>query len=146
MKRPLAPLLAAAGLLLAIAMALLAKPEERPLDIYWIDVEGGAATLIVTPAGESILIDTGLPKQLHIDRIAIDANQRGQGWGPAFYRDFEQWARQERLKQLCAEVNVVPPNPRSVRFHEIYGFSSIEEFEPTGSPDYRVIMLAKALG
>lgn len=31
------------------------------LDIYWTDVEGGAATLIVTPAGESVLIDTGNP-------------------------------------------------------------------------------------
>ena len=31
------------------------------LDVYWIDVEGGAATLIVTPADETILIDSGNP-------------------------------------------------------------------------------------
>ncbi len=31
------------------------------LDIYWVDVEGGAATLLVTPAGETVLIDTGNP-------------------------------------------------------------------------------------
>ena len=31
------------------------------LKVYWIDVEGGAATLVITPAGESILIDTGNP-------------------------------------------------------------------------------------
>jgi len=29
------------------------------LDIYWIDVEGGASTLIVTPDGHSVLMDTG---------------------------------------------------------------------------------------
>ena len=29
------------------------------LDIYWIDVEGGASTLIVTPGGQSVLMDTG---------------------------------------------------------------------------------------
>jgi beta-lactamase superfamily II metal-dependent hydrolase len=29
------------------------------LDIYFIDVEGGQATLIVTPARESLLVDTG---------------------------------------------------------------------------------------
>jgi competence protein ComEC len=34
---------------------------ERGLDIYFIDVEGGAATLLVTPAGESMLIDSGYP-------------------------------------------------------------------------------------
>jgi beta-lactamase superfamily II metal-dependent hydrolase len=31
------------------------------LDIYFIDVEGGQSTLVVTPAGESLLIDTGFP-------------------------------------------------------------------------------------
>ena len=31
------------------------------LDIYWIDVEGGAATLIVTPDSETILMDAGWP-------------------------------------------------------------------------------------
>ena len=33
--------------------------QTRNLDIYWIDVEGGAATLIVSPSGESMLVDTG---------------------------------------------------------------------------------------
>jgi beta-lactamase superfamily II metal-dependent hydrolase len=33
----------------------------RNLDIYWVDVEGGGATLIVTPAGQSLLVDTGNP-------------------------------------------------------------------------------------
>src|SRR4029450_1170638 len=29
------------------------------LDIYWIDTEGGASTLIVTPGGQSVLMDAG---------------------------------------------------------------------------------------
>ena len=33
--------------------------QTKNLDIYWIDVEGGASTLIVAPSGESLLIDTG---------------------------------------------------------------------------------------
>jgi len=39
------------------------------LTIYWIDTEGGAATLIVTPSGESVLIDTGNPGGRDADRI-----------------------------------------------------------------------------
>ncbi|MEJ7737995.1 MAG: MBL fold metallo-hydrolase [Chitinophagaceae bacterium] len=39
------------------------------LTIYWIDTEGGAATLIVTPSGESILIDAGNPGGRDADRI-----------------------------------------------------------------------------
>ena len=31
----------------------------KTLDIYVVDVEGGNATLFVSPSGESLLIDTG---------------------------------------------------------------------------------------
>jgi len=34
-------------------------PAAKDLEIYFIDVEGGQATLFVTPAHESLLIDTG---------------------------------------------------------------------------------------
>ena len=46
---------------------------------------------------------------------------------------------------MLAEVNIVPPNPRSLRFHEIFGFDPVEQFEPTGSADYRVVMLQRNL-
>lgn len=36
----------------------LAK-KDKPLRIFFIDVEGGQSTLVVTPAGKSVLIDTG---------------------------------------------------------------------------------------
>lgn len=47
--------------------------DERDgrLDIYFIDVEGGAATLFVTPAGESLLIDSGYPDNNGRDRNRI---------------------------------------------------------------------------
>lgn len=31
------------------------------LDIYWIDVEGGGATLMVSPSGQTLLVDGGFP-------------------------------------------------------------------------------------
>ena len=47
---------------LLLSLLLLALPAaSQTLDIYWIDVEGGAATLIVTPAGETVLMDAGWP-------------------------------------------------------------------------------------
>ena len=50
------------GLLAFLVSILLLSPAwSGSLKVYWIDVEGGAATLVVTPAGETILIDTGLP-------------------------------------------------------------------------------------
>src|SRR6266540_959943 len=51
-------------LLIIAASAGAAQKSEttrRTLDIFYIDVEGGAATLVVTPAGESVLVDAGWP-------------------------------------------------------------------------------------
>jgi beta-lactamase superfamily II metal-dependent hydrolase len=42
---------------------------DKTLDIYWMDVEGGGATLIVTPENQSVLIDTGNPGVRDPDRI-----------------------------------------------------------------------------
>ena len=38
-----------------------AAQTAKPLEVYFIDVEGGQATLFVTPSGQSMLIDTGYP-------------------------------------------------------------------------------------
>lgn len=64
MKRFLAiPLVAAAAALIALPARKPAAAAARPLEIYFVDVEGGAATLTVTPAGESVLIDSGWPRE-----------------------------------------------------------------------------------
>src|SRR5436853_5067799 len=49
-------------LVLAVAVFLAGVPlraQPRDFEIYWIDVEGGAATLVVSPSGESLLYDAG---------------------------------------------------------------------------------------
>jgi beta-lactamase superfamily II metal-dependent hydrolase len=51
------------------ALPLLLSAGDQTLDIYWIDSEGGGSTLIVTPAGESVLIDTGNPGGRDSQRI-----------------------------------------------------------------------------
>ena len=50
------------ALLISLAPLLaLQAPPRITLDMYFIDVEGGQSTLLVTPAGESFLIDAGFP-------------------------------------------------------------------------------------
>src|SRR5262245_19147470 len=56
------------SLCLCGSISLGAEPK-RGLDIYFIDTEGGAATLIVTPAGESVLIDCSNPGPRDAERI-----------------------------------------------------------------------------
>lgn len=57
---------------------MLAK-SSNDLRVYFVDVEGGQATLFVTPKGESLLIDTGWPgnEGRDADRIAAAAKSAG---------------------------------------------------------------------
>ena len=75
MKHPLFLALFAA-LALAVAPAR-ADQKTKTLDVYWIDSEGGGSTLIVTPAGESVLIDTGNPGGRDPGRIVATAKAAG---------------------------------------------------------------------
>ena len=56
-----------------------AAQTSKPLQIYFVDVEGGQATLVVSPSGESLLIDTGWPgyEGRDADRILTAAHQSG---------------------------------------------------------------------
>jgi competence protein ComEC len=65
-------------LALLLAPAGMLNAQSRTLDIYWVDVEGGAATLIVSPSGESMLIDTGYQDgDRDAKRIFATAKQAG---------------------------------------------------------------------
>src|SRR3984885_9921689 len=57
--------------------ALPGRAAEAGLEIYWIDVEGGGGTLIITPARQSILIDTGWPWGPSAARIRDAATNAG---------------------------------------------------------------------
>ncbi|MHB1021676.1 MAG: ComEC/Rec2 family competence protein [Acidobacteriaceae bacterium] len=61
------------------AKAAPASHSKKPLQIYFIDVEGGQSTLFVTPAGDSLLIDTGWPGNhgRDADRILAACKQAG---------------------------------------------------------------------
>ena len=72
----------AASLTLFLVFAASAMPPgdaQKPLQVYFVDVEGGQATLFVTPAGQSLLIDTGWPgfDGRDADRIVAAAKNAG---------------------------------------------------------------------
>lgn len=74
MKKSLPLLLCMAGTFLAFTScqteaSTSSDAQAEGLSLYWIDVEGGAATLLVTPAGESVLFDTGNPGERDAGRI-----------------------------------------------------------------------------
>jgi beta-lactamase superfamily II metal-dependent hydrolase len=71
------------GLFATFAFALTLQAQNAAaagkLRVYFIDVEGGQSTLFVTPAGKSLLIDTGWPDNnfRDADRIVAAAKSAG---------------------------------------------------------------------
>src|SRR5260370_11235911 len=60
--RKMLPLLVAAVLLVPISLVRAQQSQQqKPLDTYFLDTEGGQATLLVSPSGQTMLVDTGFP-------------------------------------------------------------------------------------
>jgi len=71
-----------AAILSSIALTVFsfkAHASTKDLKIFFVDVEGGQATLIVAPSGQSLLIDTGWPgfNGRDADRIVAAAKSSG---------------------------------------------------------------------
>ena len=68
-------------LLLIVLLAMAGAPLQAAdtLSVYFIDVEGGQATLFVSPSGKSMLVDTGWPgfNGRDADRIVAAAKDAG---------------------------------------------------------------------
>lgn len=64
---------------LFIALVAAGDTDADTLDIHFIDVEGGAATLIVTPERQSVLIDAGYRRDDHRDVERIERALRDAG-------------------------------------------------------------------
>jgi beta-lactamase superfamily II metal-dependent hydrolase len=68
-------ILASLVFVVAIGASPARSQAARPLQVYWIDVEGGGATLIVTPARQSVLVDAGNPGGRDAGRIIKTARE-----------------------------------------------------------------------
>jgi len=62
-----------------VGLGVVTAAAGRSLEIYFIDVEGGASTLLVTPAGESVLIDAGYGQREGRDPARVMAAMREAG-------------------------------------------------------------------
>src|SRR5690606_828276 len=63
--------------LLAGALMSFSPASAQNLDIYFVDTEGGQATLYVSPSGESLLVDTGNPGERDHNRLMATIRAAG---------------------------------------------------------------------
>ncbi len=84
------------------------------------------------------------PSFLYVDRIAISADATRRGIGRRIYEQAIALAEKKGRPALCAEVNTVPPNPRSMGFHESFGFQEMARTQPYGGEE-EVSMLVRSI-
>jgi competence protein ComEC len=100
-------------------------PANKSLQIYVTDVEGGNATLFVTPSGESVLIDTGNPGARDADRIAAAAKAAGlqqidhaitTHWHGDHYGGMPDVAARIPIRHFVDHGPTIEPQARSTEF------------------------------
>ena len=123
-------LLGTAFLGLSVATAQAQAPTTRTtLDIYVVDVEGGNATLFVTPSGESVLMDTGnvAPDAARRDAARIVAAVKDAGltqidplitthWHGDHFGGMAEFERQVPIRHYIDHGDSVQPQPANTEF------------------------------
>ncbi|HHY99868.1 MAG TPA: GNAT family N-acetyltransferase [Bacillota bacterium] len=64
-------------------------------------------------------------KFLYIDRVVASVKQQGSGLGKMLYEDVFKHAKSIDVPVVTAEIDIEPPNPVSLKFHEKFGFKEV---------------------
>jgi predicted GNAT superfamily acetyltransferase len=76
---------------------------------------------------------------LYLDRIVVAEHARRTGVGRTLYDDINRFAY-GRWSRITLEVNLLPPNPGSLSFHEHQGFRRVGVREENGGSKAVVLM------
>lgn len=95
-------------LLSSLLGCTLALAARKPLRVYAIDVEGGQATLLVSPSGQSLLVDTGWPGFNGRDADRIVAAAKAAGIKKIDYVVITHYHRDHvgGVEQLAQRINI----------------------------------------
>ena len=69
---------------------------------------------------------------LYVDRVVVDLTKQSLGLGRLFYEEVFKHARKTGADLVAAEIDINPPNPTSLKFHEKFGFSEVGRQEVAG--------------
>ena len=121
MMRRAAALALVCGLVGLAGLVAAQTNAGKTLDIYYVDTEGGQATLFVSPTGESLLVDTGNAGGRDLERIvaALDAagvKQIDHMWTTHYHGDhvgaMEELAKRVPIKHFY-DHGPIAPNDRA---------------------------------
>jgi glyoxylase-like metal-dependent hydrolase (beta-lactamase superfamily II) len=117
-----------------VVLALTAPfvAQTRNLEIYWVDVEGGAATLFIAPTGESLIFDTGFPGNGDRDAKRIYAAAQKAGLRQIDHAVISHW-HSDHVGGLTALSKMIP-----IRNFYDHG-NGVEEADRARLEEYKTI-------
>lgn len=74
----------------------------------------------------------------YVDRIVIGEAFRGKGLGAELYQYLFENTQEKRV---CCEVNIKPPNPKSIQFHQMLGFEEVDQHFSEGGKKFVSLMV-----
>lgn len=74
----------------------------------------------------------------YVDRIVIGEEFRGNGFGSKLYQHLFTVSKEKRI---TCEVNIKPPNPKSIQFHQMFGFGEVEQQYSEGGKKWVSLMV-----
>lgn len=145
-----------------LAMNTAAVPAVNRIDRQLLEgLHLQAETLLVaresaTPAGFLLALNEGAdygspnflffkrhyPRFAYVDRVVVDDRLRGRGIGAHLYQALIAHRRHQGL--ITCEVNLEPPNPGSLAFHQRLGFRTVGE-QTTEAGSKRVALMVLQL-
>jgi hypothetical protein len=114
--------------LLALADRSWVAAEDPPSDPATL----GGALIALAPHSSYASpnyrwLDARFGDYRYVDRVLVAPTHRREGLGTRLYAALAEHARAHGAARLLCEVNVEPPNPRSVAFHESDGWKALED-------------------
>lgn len=62
---------------------------------------------------------------LYVDRVVVSLKMHGKGLGKILYNSVFTHAKETDVPFVTAEIDISPPNPGSLKFHEKFGFKEV---------------------
>jgi len=72
-----------------------------------------------------IWFEKNYEKFLYIDRVVVSLKQQSSGLGKLLYDEVFKHAESVGTPVVTAEIDIEPPNPVSLKFHEKFGFQEV---------------------
>lgn len=62
---------------------------------------------------------------LYIDRVVVSLKMQGKGLGEILYKSVFNSKNLIGVEYIAAEIDIKPPNPKSLKFHKKFGFEEV---------------------